>query len=181
MTSMRNSLYFQFQVRDFIAVRTEQLATERPDLEKKNLIDINSEAAALQKAGDAIGAAALYCLLFRRAARRNVTHPELYICHSNAAGALLSLGLHEDALRHANACRRLAEASLRRNFKGSSSYVKSFDRRGRALLGLDRSREAAAAFEEGLKLDPFNVDLKVGLQEANQRVLSDLVEGRHLF
>jgi hypothetical protein len=67
---------------------------------------------------------------------------------------------------------------LCRNFKGSASYIKSFVRKGRALLGLQRYREAATAFESGLKLDPLNPGLKLGLQEANQGVLKDLVKGK---
>lgn len=110
-----------------------------------------------------------------------------------------------------------------RNFKGSGSYVKSFLRKGQALLGLGLSRDAVKALEEGgqgqqpptgrplplqhsrhrqhltqcmpiggacleasllrissgspcpymagLKLDPFNPDLKLALQKANQAVL----------
>lgn len=35
------------------------------------------------------------------------------------------------------------------NFKGSAAYVRSFLRKGRALLGLGCSRDAAAAFDAG--------------------------------
>lgn len=106
-----------------------------------------------------------------------------------------------------------------RNFKASASYIKSFLRQGQALLGLGRSREAAAALDAGaaragtgsrrslrqaalhspltlpssrcslpncppispsagLRLDPFNPDLKLALQEAQAAVLRDLAAGR---
>lgn len=78
------------------------------------LSQINAAAAALQKGGDAEGSAALYRALFVKARRLNLTHPELYICHCNAAAAYLSLELPEEALQHAERCRALAEASLRR-------------------------------------------------------------------
>lgn len=40
-------------------------------------------------------------------------------------------------------------SSPSRNFKGAPSYVKSFLRKGRALMGLGRNREAALALDEG--------------------------------
>lgn len=64
------------------------------------------------------------------------------------------------------------------NFKGSASYIKSFVRKGQALLALRRNREAVITFEKGLSHDPFNLDLKLGLEKANQGVLQDLVEGK---
>ena len=42
---------------------------------------------------------------------------------------------------------------------------------------MGRAREAAAAFGEGLKADPLDLDLKRGLQDAERAVLADLVEG----
>lgn len=65
----------------------------------------------------------------------------------------------------------LLSARAHRNFKGSASYVKSFLRKGQALLGLGCSREAAATLEAGVKLDPFNLPLKQALQLANQAML----------
>lgn len=59
----------------------------------------------------------------------------------------------------------------------SSTYLKAVARKGRALLGMGRAREAAAAFSEGLKADPLDPGLKAGLQEAERAVLADLVEG----
>ena len=70
---------------------------------------------------------------------------------------------------------------MRSNAKGSSAYLKSFMRKGRALLGLERHREAAAVFVEALKLDPLNPELRLGLQEAEQAALADLVEGESGF
>ena len=66
---------------------------------------------------------------------------------------------------------RLNCLSACRSFKGSASYVKSCLRKGQALLGLGCTREAAASLDAGLKLDPFNLDLKQALQQANQAML----------
>eukprot|EP00887_Chlorella_sp_A99_P001822 scaffold19.g1822.t1 len=157
--------------------RTAEVAGDA-ELMAKSLHEINAAATALQKRGDAVGAAATYAALFAKAGRLNLTHPELYICYCNSAAAHLALGLHEEVLFHAERCRQLAEASLRRSAKGSATFIKALLRKGQALLGMGRHREAVSVFEEGLKYDPFNPDHKLGLQEANEGVLRDLVEGK---
>ena len=58
-------------------------------------------------------------------------------------------------------------------------YVKSFVKKGGALMGLGRHREAVLAFEEGLQADPFCWELKQGLQEASDGVMKDLLTGKH--
>ena len=55
--------------------------------------------------------------------------------------------------------------------------MRSFVRKGQALVGLGRHREAVLTYEEGLKVDPFNWDLKRGLQEASDGVVKDLLSG----
>lgn len=49
---------------------------------------------------------------------------------------------------------------------------------GFALLGLGLARQAKAAFEDGLKYDPFSEELKRGLEEATQSLLGDLLSGK---
>lgn len=103
------------QVRSDVEQRTLALLAHGPAyLASLTLNDFNAEAAAQQKAGDHAAAAATYNALFAKARAANLTHPELYVCHSNAAAAYLALGLHPEALKHANKCQQLAEASLRR-------------------------------------------------------------------
>ncbi len=51
-------------------------------------------------------------------------------------------------------------------------------RKGHALLGLSRYREAASVFEEGLAMDPINLDMKLGLEKAQQGILDDLMTGQ---
>ncbi|PSC69443.1 arginine methyltransferase [Micractinium conductrix] len=169
----------QQQARADIEARTQEILSRGAAyLAGHSLSDFNAEAAAQQKARQHAAAAATYSALFVKAKRSNLTHPELYICHSNCSAAYLALGLHDEALHHAVRCQQLAMASLRRNFKGAPSYVKSFLRKGRALMGLGRNREAALALDEGLKYDPLNLDLKHALQQANAAVVKDLAEGK---
>jgi hypothetical protein len=63
----------------------------------------------------------------------NLTHPELYITHSNRAAAYLNLGLYEEALWDARRCQVLAEAQFARNHERSAapSYIKGFVRKVR--------------------------------------------------
>lgn len=75
---------------------------------------MNSKAAELIKNGRLIDAVALYSVLFDRAKRNNLTHPELYICHGNCSTAYLKLHLYEKAMYHAEKSAKLAETSLRR-------------------------------------------------------------------
>lgn len=60
----------------------------------------------------------------------------------------------------------------------TEGYVKAFVRKGAALLAMKRPREAAAVFDEGLKMDPFHLDLRSGMQGATQQILADLLQGR---
>ena len=92
----------------------EAVALDRQATPTPTLAQLNAEAARLQRQGDAVGAVAAYAALFARAQRLNLTHPEMYVCHGNCAGAYLGLRLFEEALRHTERCRQLAEASLRR-------------------------------------------------------------------
>lgn len=83
-------------------------------LASRTLADFNADAAKQQKAGEHAAAVATYLALFAKAQHANLTHPELYVCHSNCSAAYLKLGLFQEALRHANKCQTLAESSLRR-------------------------------------------------------------------
>jgi protein arginine N-methyltransferase 7 len=161
-----------------VAHSQARLLAAHPALGTLPLSAQNTRAAALLRSGDAAAAAAAYQLLFARAARDNVTHPELHVCHANAAAACLRVGLFEEALRHAELGRRLAEAALRRTPAAGAGLLRALARKGQALLGLRRHREAAGVFEAGLKADPFNAELKAGLQRAQRGVLRDLQAGR---
>lgn len=144
----------------------------------KTLSALNSKATRLFKENQLEEAVAMYLLMFEKARKNNITHPEMHVCHGNCSAAYLKLEMFESALEHAEKSLTMAEASLRRNFKGSSTYVKSFYRKGTALMGLGRHREAVMVFEKGLAVDAFQPEIKLGLERANQAVLKDLAEGK---
>ena len=98
-----------------IQTRTAAILAQGPAyLASRTLADFNAEATKQQKAGEHAAAVATYLALFAKAQHANLTHPELYVCHSNCSAAYLKLGLFQEALRHANKCQTLAESSLRR-------------------------------------------------------------------
>lgn len=66
------------------------------------------------QAEDFVGAVAAYAKLFARCRALNISHPQLYVCHANRAAAFLKLRLFEDALKDAERCRQLAEASFKK-------------------------------------------------------------------
>lgn len=114
-----------------IQTRTAAILAQGPAyLASRSLADFNAEAAKQQKAGEHAAAVATYLALFAKAQHANLTHPELYVCHSNCAAAYLKLGLFQEALRHANKCQTLAETSLRRWVAwahGWAAFPRAFD------------------------------------------------------
>lgn len=147
-------------------------------MESKTLSALNSKATNLFKELKLEEAVAVYLLMFEKARVNNITHPEMHVCHGNCSAAYLKLEMFDKALFHAEKSLTMAEASLKRNFKGSSTYIKSFHRKGSALMGLGRHREAAIVFEKGLSVDALQPELKLGLERANQAVLKDLAQGK---
>jgi protein arginine N-methyltransferase 7 len=161
-----------------VAAAEAELLVADPALLTRPLAALNAAAAARLRAGDAPAAAALFRLLFARAARANLTHPDLYVARANAAAAALRLGLHEEALAHAERARAAAEAALARGPRAGPGLVRALERKGEALLGLHRHREASAAFDAALRADPLAAAARRGLEAAAAGALRDLAEGR---
>lgn len=49
-----------------------------------------------------------------QAQKTRLTHPDLYVCYCNAAGAYLHLRLYPEAVQMADRCKRAAEAAFKR-------------------------------------------------------------------
>ena len=108
------------QVRATVIERVAELLAADPGLPKRSLSELNAQAVKLSTSGDSTGSLATYRVLFTRASQLNLTHPELYVCHSNYSAACLKVELFEEALEHAGHAARLAEASLRRYLSHSA-------------------------------------------------------------
>ena len=150
-----------------------------PEFKRKTLLQLNAEAVQFHRDGDDLRCVAAYAKFFRKLRENNVVHKELYVAHSNRAAAYLNLGLYEEALWDARRCAELAELQFARTQDRLAlpSYIKSFERRGFALMGMGLHRLAKTAFEEGLQYDPFAEELKRGLEESTQALLGDLLAG----
>lgn len=79
------------------------------------------------------------------------------IFYSNRSGAFASLKQFEQALEDANKCLELRP-----------DFVKGYSRKGVALFGMGKHKEAEEAYDAGLKLDPANAQLKDGLSESRR-------------
>lgn len=79
---------------------------------------------------------------------------ELSLCLANRSAAFASCEDWVGALCDAEAVVKLKKP-----------WPKGWYRKGKALVGLERWREAREAFELGLQFDPENKDLKAALEE----------------
>jgi hypothetical protein len=94
----------RMEVRLRIVALMQEMFASDPTFAKKPLSALNKEAVAFIKAGDDARAVAAYAKVFKKIKDGNLTHPELYITHSNRAAAYLNLGLYEEALWDARRC-----------------------------------------------------------------------------
>ncbi|KAH9949430.1 TPR-like protein [Amylocystis lapponica] len=85
--------------------------------------------------------------------------PTNAVFYSNRAAAHSSKGEHADAVFDAE-----------KAIEVDPSFVKAYHRLGHALYSMADFKAAAAAFRRGLALDPSNVALKSGLQNAEARI-----------
>ena len=80
----------------------------------QSLSCINSEAVRYLKASQYLEAVVAFDKLFKRLARKHLTHADLHTCYNNRAAAFLHLHLYDEALQDAEQARKLAEAALKR-------------------------------------------------------------------
>lgn len=83
--------------------------------------------------------------------------PNNHILYSNRSASYASLGKYEDALNDANKCVQI-----------KPEWAKGYSRQGSALHFLGKYDEAIKAYQNGLKLEPNNEQLKQGLLEAER-------------
>lgn len=86
--------------------------------------------------------------------------PSDHIFYSNRSGAYASLKKYDLALTDAEKCVELKK-----------DFAKGYGRKGTALYGLGKFDAAKGAYQEGLKLDANNAQLKDGLEEASKAAI----------
>ena len=148
----------------------------------RSITDLNNEAVAHLRAGDDVKCVVAYAKVFRKMAENNVTHPTLYVCHSNRAHAYLNLGLFEEALWDGHRAQTLANERFTKIQSGEGgsvkTFVKGYARKGFALMGLKQPKLAKMEFERGIAMVPGDDELKRGLEEATHAIIRDLYVGR---
>lgn len=152
-----------------------------PKFKSRSIAELNNEAVRYLKAGDDVKCVVAYAKVFRKVSENNVTHPTLYVCHSNRAFAYLNLGLFQEALWDGHRAQTLANerfTQLQDDDGSVKVFVKGYARKGFALMGLREPKLAKLEFERGLTMSPTDEELKRGLEEATQAVIRDLYIGR---
>jgi len=122
----------------------------------------NKERAAELKAkGNAAFSAGNYEESIKHFSDAIEADPNDHIFYSNRSGAFASLKRNDEALSDANKCIEI-----------SPSFIKGYSRKGLALFQQGKFDEAKESYEEGLKKDPANSQLKEGLAEAERAISS---------
>lgn len=91
--------------------------------------------------------------------------PDNHVLYSNRSAVYARLGRYAEALSDAERTVRL-----------KADWPKGYSRLGYALFQLGRYEEAKDKYQEGLKLDPDNQQLKEGLTEAEDALTSEWCE-----
>ncbi|CAG8525898.1 18364_t:CDS:10, partial [Racocetra fulgida] len=98
--------------------------------------------------------------------------PSNHVLYSNRSASYSSLKKYDKALEDANKTVEL-----------KSDWVKGYSRKGAALHGLGKIQEARETYQEGLKIDPNNAQLKKSLEdlERAEKALMFLLTGEMNF
>ena len=92
--------------------------------------------------------------------------PSNHVLFSNRSGSHASLGHFNEALSDAETCITL-----------QPGFAKGYSRKGLALFRLGRTAEAKQAYEQGIKVDPTNEQLKEGLKEVDKAEKEQVAPG----
>ena len=85
--------------------------------------------------------------------------PQAHVLHSNVSAVYSSLGKWQEALRHGLRCKFL-----------NPTFAKGYSRVGTAHANMNNYREAIAAFEMALRLDPDNQRVRESLERVRASV-----------
>lgn len=85
--------------------------------------------------------------------------PSEHTTYSNRAAAYLKLGAYNDALKDAEKCIEL-----------KPDFVKGYARKGHAYFWTKQYNRALQAYDDGLKIDPQNVDCKDGRMKTMMKI-----------
>lgn len=107
------------------------------------VVGCNADAAALKEAGNVAFSSGKHLQAYELFSEAILKDPSSALLRSNRAGALASLGRHEEAFADAELCCKL-----------QPDWWKGYTRRGHALFHLKRYPESEQSFLEALRLNP---------------------------
>jgi len=107
------------------------------------VVGCNADAAALKEAGNVAFSSGKHLQAYELFSEAILKDPSSALLRSNRAGALASLGRHEEAFGDAELCCKL-----------QPDWWKGYTRRGHALYHLKRYPESEQSFLEALRLNP---------------------------
>ena len=112
--------------------------------------DLKTQGNALFQAGDFAQASKLFTEAI-------ALSPDDHVLYSNRSACHAKLGDYPSALNDAEKC-----VSLK------SDWARGYQRLGLAQFYLKNYKEAVATYQKGIEIDPNNVSLKEGLEQAQQ-------------
>ncbi|CAG8568070.1 8265_t:CDS:10, partial [Acaulospora morrowiae] len=122
--------------------------------EDYNVISGNMSAEEFKAQGNAAFSAKEYVKAIELFTKAIEVDPSNHVLYSNRSASYASLKQYDKALEDAN-----------RTIELKKDWPKGYSRKGAALHGLGRREEARATYQEGLKCDPNNAQLKKALEE----------------
>jgi stress-induced-phosphoprotein 1 len=92
--------------------------------------------------------------------------PSNHVLYSNRSAAYASLSQFDASLADAN-----------KTIDIKSDWAKGYSRKGAALFGQGKLEEAKSAYEEGLRIEPTNAQLKQGLSQVEESLANQGLPG----
>jgi len=112
-----------------------------------------ARALQLKEEGNALFKAQDYPAAVKKYSESVVCNPEDHVVYSNRAACYTKLTAFQDGLKDVETCLKLCP-----------TFAKAYSRRGAIEFFLREFDKALRSYEEGLKLDPDNAEMKEGVQ-----------------
>ena len=139
----------------------ERMKTTEP---KKSKAELEAKAEKVKAEGNAAISAKDYekaAASYQEAVKLSPDGPNSHIYFSNLAAALLHLQRFEEAI---DACNSAIEIN--------PEYPKAYSRHGTAHMELGEYEQAAASFQQVLRIDPGNKPATASLKQAQSKLVS---------
>jgi len=131
------------------------------------VVGCNADATALKEAGNVAFSSGKHLQSYELFSEAILKDPSSALLRSNRAGALASLGRHEEAYQDAEICCKLQR-----------DWWKGYTRRGHALFHLNRYQESEQSFVEALRLNPGEQSVMEALAKTRGSIGGQMMGGQ---